>query len=314
MAAPGSLGDSQLWGEYTENGYKAKKISINEISNIANLKTINKKINWSEAVKSSSDMEVMGIGEDLGTHDITLVAFHESESNENEATFIVNVDGHLIEVTGNKSLDDFEDSLESSSYNVQFWSVIAWSVVVVVVRIAVNIVNKNNAKILASQAAKKAAAEQAARKAAEQAAKKAAIEQAAKEAAIRNAARIPVSNSNVTGHIFKRSSGHLEQNTPSNIRRLESAISDKYYSGKDKFGNDWFFKTEGREQVWVKVYNGKVTDAGVNIPHHPNPVIRQDFHRLDSATRIPQADPKLNISFDYNPEDGSFIIGIGGSF
>lgn len=67
-------------------------------------------------------------------------------------------------------------------------------------------------------------------------------------------------------HIFRKSKGHFEEDTPENRSRLEDLANDSNIEMKqDKRKNYWKWKTEedGR-QLWVKIRNNKIINAGIN--------------------------------------------------
>jgi len=76
--------------------------------------------------------------------------------------------------------------------------------------------------------------------------------------------RIPNNDSQIN-HIFQNKEGHLPD-TPGNRRLLENTANNKSnYLGSDKYGNDWYAKTQpDGTQVWVETRNGKIIDGGLN--------------------------------------------------
>ncbi|MDY2729227.1 MAG: hypothetical protein SOV35_03975, partial [Clostridium sp.] len=80
-------------------------------------------------------------------------------------------------------------------------------------------------------------------------------------------------------HIFRKASGHLEEDTPENRKIFEDVandpsnnVSEKYSTNAgnndyatDKYGNEWYSKiNEKGEQIWVKVRGKYIINAGIN--------------------------------------------------
>ena len=73
----------------------------------------------------------------------------------------------------------------------------------------------------------------------------------------------PTDKSNL-GHIFSGKSGHFSKDTPNNRKAIKSTVSQKYFIGR-KVGVDVYRQTlPNGSQVWVEVYNGTVSNAGIN--------------------------------------------------
>ena len=72
-------------------------------------------------------------------------------------------------------------------------------------------------------------------------------------------------NPSVTGHIFKKGSGHIPD-TPENRALLEAVANQpECFSGTDIYGNNWYGKVlEDGRQVWSEVRGGVIFDGGVN--------------------------------------------------
>jgi len=74
-------------------------------------------------------------------------------------------------------------------------------------------------------------------------------------------------------HIFRNKVGHLSD-TPANRKLIENTANSKSnYLGSDKYGNDWFAKSQpDGTQVWVETRNGNIIDGGLNkTPKTYNP-------------------------------------------
>ena len=66
-------------------------------------------------------------------------------------------------------------------------------------------------------------------------------------------------------HIFGNRPGHLPD-TPANRKILtDTANTQKYYRGTDKFGNRWHIQTDNKgRQIWTRSQNGKINEGGRN--------------------------------------------------
>ena len=66
-------------------------------------------------------------------------------------------------------------------------------------------------------------------------------------------------------HIFREDEGHLPD-TPENRKMVSDlANDDRYYVGKDKYGNDWHIRNnENGEQDWVRHQNMVINEGGRN--------------------------------------------------
>ncbi|MFN8524644.1 MAG: RHS repeat-associated core domain-containing protein [Chloroflexota bacterium] len=67
-------------------------------------------------------------------------------------------------------------------------------------------------------------------------------------------------------HIFRDEEGHFTEDTPENRELIREVAGDPAnYLGHNKSGVDWYAKIlpDGR-QVWVRVRDGKITNAGIN--------------------------------------------------
>jgi hypothetical protein len=67
-------------------------------------------------------------------------------------------------------------------------------------------------------------------------------------------------------HIFRNAKGHLENDTFENRKMFLDVTNDSQnFMGKDGNGVEWYNKiNEDNSQIWVKVKNGSISDAGVN--------------------------------------------------
>ncbi|WP_239014061.1 SitA5 family polymorphic toxin [Archangium violaceum] len=73
-------------------------------------------------------------------------------------------------------------------------------------------------------------------------------------------------------HIFRAAPGHL-RDTPTNRRLLQEVAADESAKlGTDKFGNEWFARTnQDGTQVWVQVRHGEIINGGLNqVPRNYN--------------------------------------------
>ena len=66
-------------------------------------------------------------------------------------------------------------------------------------------------------------------------------------------------------HIFRPKEGHLSD-TPENRKLIETTANDPAnYKGKDKYGNEWYSRTESDgSQVWVITRDERIQNAGKN--------------------------------------------------
>ena len=82
---------------------------------------------------------------------------------------------------------------------------------------------------------------------------------------IRTTYKIGFRDESAIGHIFK--SHHNITDTEANRNLLlDVANNPKYKLGKDMFGVTWYAKIrEDGTQVWVRVVNGKISTAGINL-------------------------------------------------
>ena len=77
-------------------------------------------------------------------------------------------------------------------------------------------------------------------------------------------------NDSTTGHIFRDAEGHIPD-TPENRALLEEVANDSAnLRGIDKYGNEWYTKTQSDgSQVWVESRNGNIFEGGVNNTPKP---------------------------------------------
>lgn len=77
-------------------------------------------------------------------------------------------------------------------------------------------------------------------------------------------------NSSQIRHILADRPGHLPD-TPRNRQTLVEVANDSdCYVGKSSSGLDWYEKIEpDGSQIWVKVYNGTISDGGINYIPRP---------------------------------------------
>ena len=66
-------------------------------------------------------------------------------------------------------------------------------------------------------------------------------------------------------HIFRDKEGHV-LDTPENRKMLSDiANNETFYKGTDRYGNRWYVvNDEAGQQVWVRVRDGKIDNAGKN--------------------------------------------------
>ncbi len=74
-------------------------------------------------------------------------------------------------------------------------------------------------------------------------------------------------------HIFRNGKGHLPD-TPENRKIISDLANDvKFYTGKDKYGNDWHVRSnEDGTQDWVRHQNMVINEGGRNsspLPWNP---------------------------------------------
>ena len=76
--------------------------------------------------------------------------------------------------------------------------------------------------------------------------------------------KLPANDSQIK-HIFRDAEGHLPD-TPANRNLIESVGNNsKNYIGTDAHGTNWYAQIQpDGSQVWVRTYNGTITNAGVN--------------------------------------------------
>ena len=76
--------------------------------------------------------------------------------------------------------------------------------------------------------------------------------------------KLPTNDSQIK-HIFRPKEGHLSD-TPENRKLIETTANDPAnYKGKDKYGNEWYSRTENDgSQVWVITRAGRIQNAGKN--------------------------------------------------
>jgi len=67
-------------------------------------------------------------------------------------------------------------------------------------------------------------------------------------------------------HIFRKIEGHFEEDTPAKRKILiDTALNADNYLGKDKWGNNWYGKTQADgTQIWVQVRKGEIINGGFN--------------------------------------------------
>ena len=76
-------------------------------------------------------------------------------------------------------------------------------------------------------------------------------------------AKLPTNKAQLK-HIFRDSEGHLSDNYI-NRKLLEDLTSDEAnYLGEDNFGKKWYSKHISRGQLWASVYNGTISNGGIN--------------------------------------------------
>jgi hypothetical protein len=69
-------------------------------------------------------------------------------------------------------------------------------------------------------------------------------------------------------HIFAERAGHLPDTVANRALIFNTANDPACFLGKDKHSVSWYAKTlVNGSQVWVQVFNGVISDAGLNSPH-----------------------------------------------
>jgi len=81
-------------------------------------------------------------------------------------------------------------------------------------------------------------------------------------------AQLEQSINNNAKHIFRNRTGHFsEDNAPNRQLFVNTVMNPKNYLGVDKYGTLWYGETLNTgEQIWVQVRNGKIRNAGYNMP------------------------------------------------
>ena len=70
---------------------------------------------------------------------------------------------------------------------------------------------------------------------------------------------------NSAGHIFRDAPGHLAEDTPENRALIEGAVNRGNYVGTHEPGVSVYRETlPNGTQVWAEVYNGEITNGGLN--------------------------------------------------
>lgn len=66
-------------------------------------------------------------------------------------------------------------------------------------------------------------------------------------------------------HIFRDAEGHIADTSANRQKILDVTSNLDNYLGKDARGNDWYaIISEDGTQIWVRVRNGVIDNAGVN--------------------------------------------------
>ena len=76
--------------------------------------------------------------------------------------------------------------------------------------------------------------------------------------------KFPANDSQIK-HIFREADGHL-LDTPANRSLLENTANNtQNFIGSDIHGTKWYAQIQpDGSQVWVRTYNGIITNAGIN--------------------------------------------------
>ena len=76
-------------------------------------------------------------------------------------------------------------------------------------------------------------------------------------------AKLPSNNSQLK-HILRPEDGHLVDNS-TNRKKLEKLTEDeRNYLGTDAQGKKWYSKQTKQGQLWASVYNGVISNGGIN--------------------------------------------------
>ena len=71
-------------------------------------------------------------------------------------------------------------------------------------------------------------------------------------------------------HIFRDSPGHLKDTIANHKLLVNLANNEKYFIGKDKYGNKWNVKEQkDGKQLWVRYRDGKINEGGRNNKPKP---------------------------------------------
>ena len=74
-----------------------------------------------------------------------------------------------------------------------------------------------------------------------------------------------LSKQNYIFFIIIKAEGHFEKDPSEARQEIDKTFKEKYFDKIDKYGNKWYSRiNEKNEQIWVRVRDGKITDAGVN--------------------------------------------------
>lgn len=71
-------------------------------------------------------------------------------------------------------------------------------------------------------------------------------------------------------HIFRKSKGHLVNNSKNRKTLLDLINNESYYVGTDKDGCKWYIRlAKNGAQYWAKVKNGNLSNGGYNRSPKP---------------------------------------------
>ncbi len=76
--------------------------------------------------------------------------------------------------------------------------------------------------------------------------------------------KLPENNAQLK-HIFSGKEGHYSDTKQNRTILYNLANNDKYFVGKDRYGNSWNVKLNSKgEQIWVRYQNKKINEGGKN--------------------------------------------------
>ena len=76
-------------------------------------------------------------------------------------------------------------------------------------------------------------------------------------------AKMPENESQIK-HIMRDDKGHLEDTYNNRESLIKLTEDEKNYLGTDSYGKKWYAKQIGDSQLWASVFNGIISDGGIN--------------------------------------------------